>query len=167
MSQRAKGQALEEEIAWFVEQLDGASIPWSYPADAANTTHSTKYRLAGHTKGNTKNQRKQMKHQFEQTLVATRDHLMATLMASSSEPTLDSGASPTQAAHTSEDNDDDEGSDESGDSGDGALFAYTPSLGGSSSSKMIASPTAGSKSKGKQGGGKGKKGGGKGKGGGL
>jgi len=47
MSQRAKGQALEEEIAWAVRELEASNIPWSYPSEAENLTHSTKFRLAG------------------------------------------------------------------------------------------------------------------------
>ena len=108
-----------------------------------------------------------MKHQLEQTLVSTRDHLMATLVNASHVDTGDAGHAQgnlAQSVHGSseskgstvsvgagEESDDSEESDD-----DGALFAYTPSLGGplQAASKMARSPSpsphSDSKGKGKQ-----------------
>eukprot|EP00039_Didymoeca_costata_P032664 m.38796 g.38796 ORF g.38796 m.38796 type:complete len:136 (+) comp9473_c0_seq2:144-551(+) len=78
MAQGKQVQAMQEKVSELIKELDERDIPWDYP-EAVNEQHSNKFRLAGHTKGNTKNQRKQMKRQQEDFLSATILHLSSIL----------------------------------------------------------------------------------------
>eukprot|EP00040_Diaphanoeca_grandis_P028203 m.162291 g.162291 ORF g.162291 m.162291 type:complete len:204 (-) comp31274_c0_seq1:489-1100(-) len=87
-SQLAKLQA---DVDSIVEQLRASGIPYHFP-ESVDKQHSTKYRLAGHTKGNTKDQRKKMRRQHLQFLTDSRIHLQSTLDAA----TVATTGQPTQ-----------------------------------------------------------------------